>query len=91
LCDNAIAGQLTSTDLNTIAFALVASEYFTWDQDDKTTDGKIIDQTISDWDSPEIGFPLTIENFRRWKKYLETGEYTLDSKELKRQELKRAK
>jgi hypothetical protein len=65
------------------------SDYFTWDK--STEDGKIVGDTIHDWDGPEIGFPLTIENVRRWKKYLETGEYTFDKQELKRNELKRAR
>jgi hypothetical protein len=86
LLDDTISGRLTPTDLNTIAFALIGSEYFTWDEDDK-----IIEETIYDLDSPEIGFPLTIENLKRWKKYLETGEYTFDKRELKRNELKRAR
>ena len=84
LCNDTIAGHLTTTDLNTIAFALIGSEYFTWDKDETTTDGKIIDQTIYDWDNPDIGYPLTNENLKRWTKYLETGEYTFDIRELKR-------
>lgn len=86
LLDDTIAGRLTTTDLNTITFALIGSEYFTWDEDDK-----IIDDTIFDLDNPDIGFPLTIENLRRWRNYLETGEYTFDTNELKRKELKRAR
>ena len=91
LCDDTINGLLTTTDLNTIAFALIASDYFTWNQDDETADGKIINNTIDDWDNPDIGFPLTMENLGLWRKYLETGEYTLDFRQLKRRELKRAK
>lgn len=84
LLEDTIAGRLTTTDLNTIAFALMFSEYFTWDEDDK-----IIEDTIFALDNPDIGFPLTIENLRRWRKYLETGEYTFDKKELKKKEIKR--
>lgn len=84
LLDDAISGQLTTTDLNTIAFALIGSEYFTWDEKDKP-----LDDTIYDLDNPDIGFPLTIENLRRWKTYLQTGEYTFDIRELRKSELKR--
>jgi hypothetical protein len=86
LLDDTITGRLTTTDLNTIAFALIGSEYFTWDKDDK-----VIDDTIFELDNPDIGFPLTVENLRRWRNYLETGEYTFDTSELKRRELKRAR
>lgn len=49
LIDDTIAGRLTPTDLNTIAFALIGSEYFTWDEDDK-----VIANTIFDLDNPDI-------------------------------------
>lgn len=78
LLDDTIAGRLTATDLNTISFALIGSEYFTWDKEDE-----ILDDTIFDLDNPNIGFPLTIENLGRWRTYLQTGEYTFDKKELK--------
>lgn len=77
LCQATIDGKLTPTDLNTIAFFLVASDYFTWEILDEN--GEIIDNTITDWDNPEIKHPLTNENLRLWKKYLETGEYNLNS------------
>src|SRR6478752_25639 len=44
LVDDTIAGRLNTTDLNTIAFALIGSEYFTWDENNK-----IIEDTIYDW------------------------------------------
>jgi hypothetical protein len=86
LVDDTIEGRLTTTDLNTIASALIGSEYFTWNENNK-----IIEDTIYDWDSPDIGFPLTNENLGRWKRYLETGEYAFDERDLKRNELKRAR
>ncbi|MEJ0032426.1 MAG: hypothetical protein WDO15_19665 [Bacteroidota bacterium] len=83
LCEETISGRLTTTDLNTIAFALVFSDYFTWDRDEKTEDGKIVDTTIHDWDNPEIGYPLTMDNLLKWKVYLETGQYNFTRKDLK--------
>jgi hypothetical protein len=79
LLDDTIAGRLTTTDLNTISFALIGSDYFTWDERDV-----ILVDTIYELDNPDIGFPLTVENLGRWKTYLQTGEYTFDKKELKR-------
>ena len=76
LCDGTIAGHLTTADLKTIAFALISSEYFSWDN--KTTDGEIVSGTIYDWDNSDIGFPMTIDNVSRWKTYLETGEYNFN-------------
>lgn len=81
LCDDAISGKLLPTDLNTIGFALMASDYFFWESD--TDDGKLIGDVILEWDSPEIGYDLTHKNIRLWKEYLLTGEYRLDKNELK--------
>jgi hypothetical protein len=81
LCEDVISGQLALTDLNTIGFALMASDYFTWD--DNGTAGEILSNVIFEWDSPEIGFDLTIKNVLLWKDYLLTGIYRLDKNELK--------
>lgn len=80
LCDDALAGKLSSTDLNTISFALMASDYFTWDSD---AAGERISNTIFEWNSPEIGFDISIKNLALWREYLLTGEYRLDKNELK--------
>lgn len=84
LLDDTIAERLTATDLNTICFALIGSEYFTWDESDE-----ILDSTIYDLENPELGHPLTMENLRRWKEFLQTGNYTFDKSELRGNELKR--
>lgn len=81
LCDDTIGGKLSTTDLNTISFALMASDYFTWDS--HSTDGERISNQIFEWDSPEIGYDITIKNVQLWKEYLLTGEYRLDKNELK--------
>jgi len=78
LCNEAISGKLALIDLNTIAFAVFISEHFTHDQDDE-----IVDRVLFDWDNPEIGFPLTLDNMKKWKLLLESGEDTFDSWELK--------
>ena len=78
LCNEAISGRLPLEDLNTIAFAIFTSEYFTHNQDDE-----IADRVLFDWDNPGIGFPLTHDNMKKWKLLLENGEDTFDSRELK--------
>ncbi|MFD2246343.1 hypothetical protein [Pontibacter ruber] len=75
LCNEGLNGNLTFEDINSIALALVFSEYFVWDT--KTEEGQMIETVIYDWDSPEINFPLTLSNMKLWKQYLETGEYRL--------------
>ncbi len=84
LCDAAINGKLTMIDLNTIAYSLITSDYFTWDSE--TENGKRIATVIYDWDNPEIGFNLTVDNVKLWKDYLLTGNYRLDTKPLKRKQ-----
>jgi hypothetical protein len=83
LLDDTIAERLTTTDLNTITFAIIGSDYFTWDEKDE-----VLGDTIHDLDNPDIGFQLTIENLERWKTYLKTGVYTFDKRELKRKVFK---
>ena len=83
LCEETISGRLTTTDLNTIAFALVFSDYFTWNREGETEDGQIVDTIIQDWDNPEIGYPLTMDNLFKWRVYLQTGQYNFSRKDLK--------
>jgi hypothetical protein len=81
LCDDVISGNLTTSDLNTIAFAIISSDFFTWDNE--ADDATIIETVIYDWDNPGIGFDITIKNVGHWKEYLQTGNYNLDKEELK--------
>ena len=60
ICDDFLQGKLHPMDVNTIAFAFMFSDYFTWNGESQ--DGKIISEIIYDWDNPEIGFDLTKEN-----------------------------
>lgn len=81
LCDDAISEQLSTSDLNTIGFALMTSDFFHWDNE--TTDGEIIANVIFEWDNPEIGYDLTIDNVKLWREYLLTTNYNFDKNELK--------
>lgn len=81
LLDDTIANKLQPMDLNTIGFALMASDYFKWD--DETEAGERIGKVIFELDNPDIGFDLTTKNIQLWKEYLLTGEYRLDENELK--------
>jgi hypothetical protein len=62
LCDAGIAGELNQEVMSTIAFALLASDRFEWDDD-------VISETLYDWSAPEINLPLerdTLKMHRSW-------------------------
>jgi len=69
LCNDVLAGDLKPDHLTTISFALICSDYFHWDTDDD----EVVADVLFDWDSPEINHPPTIENLKKWKHYLLTG------------------
>jgi hypothetical protein len=73
-----LEGRLAVGNLNSIAFCLFISDFFTHDQNDE-----VLDRVLFDWDNPEIGFPLTLANIAKWKELLETGNDLFDIMELK--------
>lgn len=80
LCNDVLNGKLKILDINTIAFALITSEFFTRNEDDE--DSSVIENVIFDWDNPEIGYSLTLDNMKKWKQYLETRNYNFNKEEL---------
>jgi hypothetical protein len=52
LCDATLSSELQPESLSAIAFALLASDAFEWDDD-------VIAEVISDWSAPEINYPMT--------------------------------
>jgi hypothetical protein len=64
LCDVVLSGQLPPQELSAIGFALVASGSFVWDAED------IVGDVIHDWSCPEVNYLLTVDNVRRFKKWL---------------------
>ncbi len=81
LCDAFLNKIINSENLNTIGFALMASDFFEWDTNTKS--GKIIGEVISDWDNTSIGYEITDKNVWHWQRYLETGFNNLDKNEIK--------
>jgi len=59
LCDAVLIRELPPEDLQTIGFALLASQYFYWKEEDDEPA-----ETFYDWSAPEINLPLTYENIR---------------------------
>jgi len=86
LCDAVLAGHLPPADLSVIAFCLVASEHFRWDTD--TPDGDIIGETLYDWDSPEINYPLNLQTIAKFRHRLVTGEDTFTRADIPKQQPK---
>jgi len=62
LCDAVLKGELPAQDLETIGFALIASDNFDWAQDDDEPA-----ETFYDWSAPEINYSLTLENVRMFR------------------------
>ena len=81
LCEAHLNKEIEDVDLNTIGFALMASDFFTWDSE--TKQGKIVGEVIHDWDNESIGYDINSKNVWLWKNYLENGYLNLDKEELK--------
>lgn len=62
LCDAFIRRALSPSDLSVLAFALLASDTFEWDDE-------IVSEILSDWSAPEVNYVLnadTINMHRDW-------------------------
>lgn len=79
IVDAVLKRNLKEIDLNSIAFILILSQWYSWNGE--TEDGEVVSTSVFDWDSPESNFPLTRGNIKRWQTYLHTGEYSLSSSE----------
>ena len=69
-----LEGELDSTMVQQIAFAMMASDYFDWDCN--VPSGERIANVIGWWDSPEINYPITGQMVRKALHYLTSGENT---------------
>jgi len=68
-------GNLTYENLKTIASGLMFSDYFTWDSETEIENR--IATIIAELDNTEINFPISTENLKLWKEYLESGNFKL--------------
>jgi hypothetical protein len=68
LCDAVLRGELPAAHLQWIGFALVTSESFVWDEDD------LLAMVFDYWAAPMINLPLTSENVRCFKAWIEGAE-----------------
>lgn len=72
LCDAVLDGSLAPEDLEPIAFCIITSDQFRF-EDDTPYNERVLD-TLHDWDSPEINYVLTHATVEKFKKRLFTGE-----------------
>jgi hypothetical protein len=70
LCDAVIGGELPADALETIGFALMASDKFFWDSDED----EVLAEVIPDWSAPEVNYPLTLENVKKFRAWLSRAE-----------------
>ncbi len=76
LCDAAIENHISASGLNTVAFAIIASERFHLDVDDEP-----MMKILYDWSATEINFPLNPNNLKMHRSWL-TGEAQPPTREL---------
>lgn len=76
LCDAVLNGEVEPSGLATIGFTLMASDKFSWNGED------ILGEIIADWSCPEVNYPLTIENVKRFRAWL-TGSEAYPAKSAK--------
>ena len=70
LCDVVLQGELEPGALHSIGFALMASDAFCWDADEDD----VLANVIGDWSCPEVNYPLTLENVKRFRAWLTRSE-----------------
>jgi hypothetical protein len=63
LCGAGLSNELNSEALTVIAFALLASDRFEWDDD-------VVSETLQDWSCPEINFPMNADTLRMHRSWL---------------------
>jgi hypothetical protein len=65
LCDAFLAGSLPASALETVAFAIVASNHLGWREDDE-----LVGRVLYDWASPEVTWELSPESVRMFREWL---------------------
>ena len=81
LSDAVLDDALPADALAGIAFGLIADDHFLWDTD--TPEGDRIGEALDDWSTPEINYPPTKGNIRKFRHLLLTGENTFVRADLK--------
>jgi hypothetical protein len=72
VCDAVLRGDIEPKYLQAIGFCVVASDNFEYDTD--TAEGELVGETLMNWSAPEINYPLTQANVRKFRERLTTGK-----------------
>jgi hypothetical protein len=72
VCDAVLRGDIEPKHLQAIGFCVVASDNFEYDTDSAECD--FVGETLMDWSAPEINYPLTEANVRKFRERLVTGK-----------------
>lgn len=80
LCDAVLEGSLAPEDLEAIAFCIISSDQFRF-EDDTPYNERVLD-TLHDWDSPEINYVLSRVTVEKFRHRLLTGESTFTRADL---------
>jgi hypothetical protein len=67
ICDAATMSAISPASVRIVAFAIIASDHFTWTED-------IVGEVLHDWAAPEVHLVLSVENFQRFKRWLTGAE-----------------
>ncbi len=65
ICDKFLQGEISKQELQDYASALITTDHEDWDH--------VIDDTLFEWDSEEMNFPINIINMKLWKDRLISG------------------
>jgi hypothetical protein len=71
VCDAVLRGDIDPKYLQSLGFCIVASNNFENDTD--TAGGDLVGETLMDWSASEINYPLTMDNVRKFRERLDTG------------------
>lgn len=73
VCDDFLNGVLDAKDVESMAFFMLASDHFEWDN--ATSDGAAVAELIDDWASSSVAYPINKRNMKMISRDLEEGVY----------------
>ena len=80
ICDVFTDEFIDADMVQQLAFAMMCSDCFEWDND--TPDGERVAEVIGMWDSPEINYQITSLTIQKFRHYLLSGEKTFSRDDL---------
>jgi hypothetical protein len=77
ICDDVLNGRMKPGTVDLLSFIIIGSDYFNWDN--QTKDGERIAAVLFEWNNETINYPLTMNNFIQWRKYLSGDSRRMES------------